>query len=387
MDKKPSDVNVDKKISKRELMKRMGAAGIPLATAANLSVDEVRAADSDEVAITVDTEGEDVRYVDSTWYDNLRQAEKVQNKMRNRMNREGVVGIHVDPGDKKGTKPHIVVTVPNNGKGERERGRTPERKDGVRVRVVVRDNWQTTGCSYYDNQSLESPLAGGAKAVVPSETDGDSGIEQKVGTITPYLLDNSYNRIGYTTTAYHVVCDRVSDTVSTNQGMTVGTVDRTLPNHDLAVIKPASDIDMDDKHYNVGDMDDEKLDIDGTLNRDGVSHYSSEGIPVSKFGYGSCGSEGQINQIGVEQPKPGGCLSGPMENQVRWGSAGKSTGGDSGAITMVPKNPDKNDRKAYAVSQVSGTSNVVEPAYGRSYVWGVGGYALRNILGYWWGNN
>lgn len=368
-------------------MKRMAAAGVPLATAANLSVDEVRAADSDEVAITVDTEGEDVRYVNSTWYDNLRQAEKVKNKMKSRISRDGVVGVHVDPGDKEGTKPHIVVTVPNNDEGERERGRTPERKDSVRVRVVVRDNWQTTGCSYYDNQSLESPLSGGAKVVVSSETDGDTDIETVSGTFTPYLLDNSYDRIGYTTTAYHVVCDRVSDTVSTNQGRTLGTVDRVLPNHDFAVIKPASDIDMDDTHYNVGDMDGIKFDIDGTLTRDGVSHYSSEGYPVTKSAYGSCGSEGQINQIGVEQSNPGTCLSGPMEDQIRWGDAGKATGGDSGAITFVEKNPNQDDWKVYAVSQISGTSNVVQPAYGRSYVWGVAGYALRNILGYWWGNN
>ena len=96
MVEKPSDIHGKKldKITRRRMIKLLSGAGMSAATLRSLSVDDVAAADSDQMTIPLDVEGKSKVRVSSDWYDRMVHARGVHRKVRQKwMDHDDVVGV------------------------------------------------------------------------------------------------------------------------------------------------------------------------------------------------------------------------------------------------------------------------------------------------------
>jgi len=76
MRRKPSEIHKKKigKMSRRRLMNTLTAFGFSATTAAALQASDVKAADSDQVPISIDHSGDSIVMVDADWYDRLKRT-------------------------------------------------------------------------------------------------------------------------------------------------------------------------------------------------------------------------------------------------------------------------------------------------------------------------
>lgn len=119
MDKNPSDINNIKehKLTRRRIMRFMAASGAGASTLANMSVEDVKASDSDQVQISFDTEGNHKSMVPADWYDRLRQARSARDDMEHQFyNKEGVISVGYSAGSFGGDNPHVLVGLDEDNK-------------------------------------------------------------------------------------------------------------------------------------------------------------------------------------------------------------------------------------------------------------------------------
>ena len=154
MRRKPSEIHKKKigKMSRRRLMNTLTTFGFSTATAAALQASDVKAADSDQVPISIDHSGDSIVMVDADWYDHLERTRDTfeeikrawlppqghRHNSRNNKNKDeydDVLGVFISAG-KGNENPHIIVSIDQESDTKDEtRGNIPERRDGSRIEV------------------------------------------------------------------------------------------------------------------------------------------------------------------------------------------------------------------------------------------------------------
>ena len=382
MVEKPSDIHGKKlnKMTRRRMLKLLSGAGMSAATLRSLSVDDVAAADSDQMTIPLDVEGKSKVRVSSDWYDRMVHARGVHRKVRDKwMNHDDVVGVWIHAGDKGGENPNITVEIDQESESKDEtKGEIPGRKDGVKVNVAEQKHSELVACDDYDDSNPGYWVPGGleASAIV---VRNDQVVENK-GTLTPHTVDNDFTYGGCWMTAYHVVCRRLYDRIACN-GAYIGDVVYVDRNKDIAIIRPVDNHEPLDQVTEASNQDGRQHEIQGTLGRDGVEYWDNNNRWLFKYGYGSCYSNGKVKGIGTTEATGGHpCLPPQLDNQIQWGDYGDTVDGDSGGITF---GADPNSDEYIACNMINGHNYGWDPI---SYSWGTAGYHLKDTIEVWWGD-
>lgn len=385
---KPSSIHSKKvgRFTRRRLLKTLSAAGFTSATIGALSVEDVKAAASDQVPIALDVDGESIEYVDADWYDRVVRARKVQDALEKEwlpeeptstrdLVRDAVFGVWLNAGSGN-SDPHIVLSLDKNAKALGEaRGAVPERKQGIPVRIEETErDMELTACDP-NSKSDTSSMPGGLAV----NFSGDAG--NTTGTLTPRVWDEEYTYDYSWITAAHVPENAVSEGCGSDlEGMTarhngnkIGEVAEVNHRHDIAVIEQDGSGPLNEV-WNPEDFS-ETYTIKSTMTEDAVDTWMGNDRAVQKYGVGRCYGQGPIDAHGKrENPIVNERCVGYWYDCVRWGTFDSIGPGDSGSIAF---GADPNGG-GYLASNIN------------SWRWwdysgGPAGYAIRADQGFWWG--
>lgn len=114
------------------------AAGFPATAALSMTPEDVKAADSDQVTIPFDTEGNYKIQVNAADYDHFMRAKGIRDDIESEFReREGIIGISLRGGLGKN---YVQVNLdPENSAKEERRGELPERRNDVRIEPKEED--------------------------------------------------------------------------------------------------------------------------------------------------------------------------------------------------------------------------------------------------------
>lgn len=344
---KPSDVNKIKstKLTKRRLLKALSTAGAGTATLQAMTVDDVKAADSDQVTITM-TCGRDIKQrVPADWYDFLIRARKVKRRLTDNWlstnshsgNKDGdndVFGVWLDAG-KGGSNPHVVVTIDENSntKGE-TKGKIPERKNDVAVEVETAEREYETAC---DPECKDVGDIPGGLEVSVEDVSGK-------GTLGPQAFDYSQNRFVGTTAAHVASVDNTypeenecgNELIGRNVyhcNRKIGEVDYIDHKHDVCLI--AGDyVDWIPEIWNPANHS-SRYPITDTATKDGVDFWINKDKQIQKLGRITCYTGGEIHARGTrEDASTFSACADDWYDCVRWGNADDIGAGDSGSVAF-----------------------------------------------------
>jgi len=377
---KPSSINEinDHKLTKRRLLKTLSSAGFGAATVGAISVDDVKAADSDQVTIALTCDGERKMRVSSDWYDHLVRARRVKEKVEdgwlqsgngNKDKHNDVFGVWLDAGTGS-NNPHVIVSIDEDSstKGE-TRGEVPERRDDVRIAVEEMSREFEAVCEPKCKSST-SEMPGGLEVCF------DGGC----GTLGPQAFDYNDYTWGLTTAAHVPAQDGMcgDDIIGENAYHCddyIGQVKDIEHSHDMCIIEPSTD--PLPEVWNPDDHSERWEIITDSLSADGVDYWMENDRRVWKYGKGSCYSDGEVKARGTKEDpftnNPCTLGSETWDDCVRWGSVGDLVGGDSGSIAFGA-DPDSNDFYACCQNSWQWVNYAAGPA----------GYAWKNKHGYEW---
>lgn len=363
----------------------LSGAGFGTVTATQLTIDDVRAADSDQVPIKLDTEGRYTKMVPSDWYDRLTKARQARNRLNERFkNKKGVVAVGLSAGRIGGENPFAIVHLDKESdQKEERRGEIPERSNGVEVKIGELKNGKAnceSGELNSDDQVPGGPL-------IQSETeDGDEG---GYLTVTSRAMTGSlhgYDR-GWLTAAHGLPrCSNIipSDVYHPNSGIggeRIGTIEYVDFRHDFVYIEqdgnsePLSDIAKPDNPDKI------VAHIKGTMSEDGVSHWESEEYDIRLRGNGSCYATGKIHSHGnnpqTQYAVDGFDCTDRIYDQIFWGQGSDVDEGDSGGLTYTP-DPYGDDDFAVCLHTGKWQLSLFGDAMGTA------GYAIRDHHNMWW---
>ena len=123
--KEPNELNniKDHKLTRRRVMQAATAIGFSSPVAMNISVDDVKAADSDQVTVSFDVSGNTKYTVAADRMDWLQKTKSANEDLKNKYyQREGVLGVGMS-GGKGEDNPHVVVSLDRDNKESGEKGR------------------------------------------------------------------------------------------------------------------------------------------------------------------------------------------------------------------------------------------------------------------------
>lgn len=158
MVKNPSDIHSKKthKLTRRRVVRMLTAAGVAPAAASRITVDDVKAADDDQVPISLDVDGKIKENVPANWYDRIVHTRNVTDKIQESYgHRKSVIGIGYSAGERGGDNPYVVVGI-NQDSNSKEKIKRRSRMSGkesgsknkntklpLRMTVRIQTNTQT----------------------------------------------------------------------------------------------------------------------------------------------------------------------------------------------------------------------------------------------------
>lgn len=376
----PSSINQvkDHRLTKRRLVKILSSAGFGAASVSALTVDDVKAADSDQVTIALTCDGERTKRVSSDWYDAVVRARRVKETVENNWLSSGngerdthndVFGVWLDAGT-GANAPHVIVTIDEDSSTKAEtRGSVPERRNDVRIAVEEAPREYESMCDP-KCKSDTSEMPGGLEVC----------FDHGCGTLGPQAYD--YNDNSWVlTTAAHIPADGgycgedIINEVVKHCGESIGLVKDVDHKHDMCIIMPYFNTDTLPEVWNPSDHSERWGTITDSLSADGVDYWMSNDRKVWKYGKRSCKTQGEVKARGTkENPLVNDpCTPGTWNDCVQWGHATDNQPGDSGSIAFGA-DPDSDD--FYAICQNSWSWV--------NYATGPAGYAWKNHHGYEW---
>lgn len=387
---KPSSIHSKRLtgMTRRRMFKALVAAGFSSAAASRITVNDVKAAESNQVPVALDTEGNSIVMVDSDWYDWLASAKKARSKVRSKwLDHRDVVGIWLTSGGSGQGNPHIDVELDgHSGSKEETRGKIPEYKDGIKVNVSevgerrsLSQKCATPDC--YDDKDFYPELPGGVavEAYPAGENEG-------CGTLAPWVVDleGTHEYSGCWITAAHMFCNRDTNNAY-HYGQKIGDVvtGRSSPyDYDFVAIEPVSGVYALDEIRDANNAS-KNYEIGGTITKDGVHTSENKGYTVHKHGIGNCHQDGNIKGDGDLQTQSADICGDPdstFHGQIRWGDEFDATDGDSGSAAFIN---DPNDENNYFVlSLCNFSSGLLAPEHGKSYIAGTAGHVIENKFGF-----
>lgn len=392
----------ESKLTRRRVFKIASAAGFSSVTASFLTVDDVKAMSSDEISISLDTEGEYKTNVPADWYEWLLRARKVNKEIKGRWeDRNGVIGVGVSPGKRDGDNPHVIVTIDKQSDVKEEvRGEVSEEENGVRIDIKEGDRRKRRPTSCNSDFYHLDPLPGGLRVRVE---DADNPDNYRHGTFTSRLINGGGQTVpfGWATAAYVLpTCDtsQLFKVYHDDDGQEtlIGWISLTDEERDFAAISRIPD---DDSRHPIDNPPAQRVDpisenadpsspyapssrheINGTASQDGLDTLVNRGYNFILSCISNCRNTEEINSTDASVwTYPGQFCTGILEDQVRWGSADDTDDGDSGAPVYSEEVAEADGDRFFSHMNVG---DAPEPF--RDYCFGPAGYAIRNEHNTWW---
>lgn len=360
-----------KKISgmgRRRFLETLASAGFTGA-AAYLSIEDVKAASTDEVPIVVGFRSDEpkesidsmtpvVEYVPADWYNNLQQAREVQSQFEQSIGEmEDVVGIGVEAGKTGGENASVRVNV-LPGQKSQMLGAIPESEQGVPVEISEAIPPQPGACNTGD---FGDTIPGGVRGISTSNSGA-------YGTLGSATIANGNRRF---ITAHHLYGRRSirgESLFHPKRGNRIGEVVRTHCYDDFVLAAPRNG------HRPTRRIEDARYPrVRGMFSRDGVTNLRRRGIRLKKVGCTSCLTSGEVKSANYTFTYGYGCI--PRDGQIRWGRGRPTfTDGDSGTM-IYSRAPNGNN-----VSWVAGNAQW----YQNNAVGGTSTWSINNKHGYTW---
>jgi len=419
MDYKPSDIHRKRMggMTRRRLLKTLTAFGFSASTAAALTSDDVQAADSDQVPISIDHSGKSIVMVDADWYDRLQKTRDNFDAMKRdwlpqqgRRNANGrdrntnsekshgpndehddVIGLFISAG-KDNDNPHIIISIDQDSDTKDEtRGNIPERRGGSRIEIEEMDQQKELATVHTDceDEEVSNPdkIPGGVRISFAGR-DG-------YGTLTPRIVDGSFDHTYSLATAAHVLSrdenecgDDFLGTSAYHHGNYIGDVVAVDHDLDMAIVHNSSSWDQPiPEVWHPADHSERWEPIEETLTSDGVDYWINNDRQVWKYGVSTCFTTGKVHSRGNTERAynyagPGPDVSTECADYwyecVRWGEFGSIEAGDSGSITFGA-HPDRDTFLACNINSWRWSS-----FSDGEYSAGPAGYAWQNDHSYWW---
>ena len=348
-------------MGRRQFAKTLLGLGFSLASAAHLTVDDVRAAASDEVPIVHSFEREDPgnpessmkavkKNVPADWYENLKHAEKAYNDA-GIWRIPGVVSCEVRPGEYGGRNAIITAQVEKSQK-DAALEQIPSDVSGVPVEVTVGSNPQLHGCPSGDQGS---DIGGGPKCTTGSGS---------YGTLCSPAIKNNEKHFA---TAAHLYANTSDESHVYHPGdakAAIGKKEYDNCNLDLYVADPVNG------HEPRMRIEGKSADVVGQYTQDGISDLAANNKNGVKLGANTCETTGQVYTAnGYIGPVDKGCSDRGKQVKGEWDGAG----GDSGGPTYRYVDIDE--------VKILSMHHGQDPLNDNSY--GFGAYHLTNKSGYW----
>lgn len=360
-------------------MKLAAAAGFPVATATALTPEDVQAADSDQVTIAFDTEGNYKKQVPADWYDHFIRARDVRDKVEKaHFNKEGIFRIGLNPGN-GGENPHVIVGLDaDSDEKDERRGEIAESRDDVNIKTIEEGGkikWTSCDDEAADISSL------------PGSVSTSIGLDSLTNICTngSRFINGSFQdfAFGWSVASHCMHHDLIVDSCKTewgvnHRGSEYGTI--VLWDHSLdiayiepnSVSNPVSEVvyppDHSTSHH-----------INGTVSESGMGTVVNNNLSGIIWGINSCEVDGHYesinNTIDVNHP----CTSDGITDQVVMDVGSQiPEHGDSGAVLQVQE-PDTNDWFA-----TGSLSSGIEQDNAHNFVWGPQGFTIRDKHNIWW---
>lgn len=380
------------KLTRRRVMNLATGAGFSTLTAAQMTVDDVKAAASDEVTVPIDTEGEYKIRVSEDWHERVRDAREANKRMKQRFSeRNGVVSVGYSPGDMGGENPSVRVGIdPDHDEADERRGELPERENRTPVRPIDEKPGEAhCNPEYTDRDNLP----GGLPSLIE---DNDIDSENVFGTMTSRLINGSRWQRGFGwATAAHTLPDPkcvpddfdglpilTHQTQSDPEIKEIGRVWFFDQERDIVAVEatgnaePVSSVARPDQPDSTSSWHD----ISGTLSQDGAERVAADdNLGLVLRGKTSCQSSGNITALDASQRVCGDIyhchFCGESISRQTKGDY-PADEGDSGSLVYTDPIPQA-DNKRFASHLHSGSST-----FGDSY--GPSGFGLREDRNFWW---
>lgn len=401
MSEKPSDIHSKKehKLTRRRIMKYLTAAGMTPVAASRITVDDVKAADSDQVPISLDVEGEIKKNVPADWYDQLIKTRDVRDRVgNNHGHRKSVISVGYSGGE--GTEnPHLVITFnKNSDQKEKDKSETPEERDGIEIKKQEVEPPEPHNCPDSTRYDLICddydcrPLPVGDN--IPGGTLADiTYVGHGWGGITSRTMDNNatYHN-SWMITAHQANCAANRENVyhqpakDGGEGYKIGELAEVHPQYAVAIIEATRGVDDDilpspyvheSSNIHSGDV---YGPIENTMSQDGVDIWRREERLVFRYGPRSCYADGKIQTIDKNysvDDSLGWCAS-EIKEVIKMKNM-ESDSGDSGSLEWGYYSPDD----VYLGISMHITSESGGLLSGPTSV-GTAGYRINNDLGYYW---
>lgn len=292
----------DHKLTRRRVMRLASSAGLSSAVVANMTVDDVKAADSGQVTISLDVDGQRKYTIAADYLELVQRANRVNRQVTKNHFRKNSIDSVATWGGEGEENPHVVVTVDrNNDKVEEQRGEIPEEKDGVEVKIHEGEgNGDSLYCENMDCVDTNENFPGGQPVVVRDENSDEA---RGPGTISPQIIESGWEWSGSSTAAHGFIfggdcsssayvyhqTDLDQDNVSEFECYPLGSVDFLDTTRDIAFIN-MEDVTETDWNYKPSDRT-EGVQISGTLSEEGVAaihdEYNGDSM-MHLYGAGKC---------------------------------------------------------------------------------------------------
>lgn len=367
-------------------MKLAAATGMSTVAASQLTVADVKATDSDQVRIPIDTEGKYKKNVPADWYNQLKNAERTKKEIKKEfIHKSAVVSIGHDAGKYGGENPRVKVRIdPNHEEADERRGEVPEYKNGVEILTDDGEIGYPDSCDpeTYDSDKYPGGLAGQFR---------DNSSQGGYCTFTSQLVNGSRwsRRHGWSMAAHCLPDDKCVPSdwdgdmelvhVDTSTGNVVKRLGRAWfvdMYKDFVAVERYSHIDslsqVADPEF-PGEI--ERHDISGTLTREGLSDLVASDTTFINRGIGSCTTSGQIEMVNEDKYLAEECTESFIEDQVVGYYGG--TDGDSGSLVYSEPLEQANYQR-FASHSHTGSVPLTSEDFGPA------GYAIRDDRNMWW---
>lgn len=396
----PSDIHSGKKhkLTRRRVLDALTAAGVAPVAASRITVDDVKAADDDQIPISLDVKGELKYNVPADWYDRLVHARDVRDKVnRNHGHRGSIYGIGINPGRKGGENPQIIIHFDEDSEEkEKDKNDTPDERDGVKIKKeevppVKPANCPDTDrydniCNNYDCRTLPEGDNIPAGPLVDVTWPGGGW-----GAHTSRMMDNNATYHSSWMFAAHQVPDCEvqrqdvyhQPALDNNDWYTMGEIAEIYPEYDMAIIEATRGVDDDvlpsPYVHEASDLQNGAVygPIEHTMSKDGVALWRNESRSVFQYSPRSCLLSGEVDEIFQDYSvDPDAFCSGIIKEAIWFTMSARS--GDSGGLTWGYWS----EQDAYL--GISVTSSYIDGGFAQDRTTGSAGYRIYEDLGYYW---
>jgi len=352
-----------------------------------MTVEDVKAAASDQVTISFDVSGRTKKQVPADWYDQVTEAKDVLQQIKdNYSGREGIIGIgrHAGGGARGNGTPAVVVTLDSDSKKRDERrGELPERTNGIPIEIKERPGQYTADDHGQNDDKCDEVIQD--TVGLP----GGTGIAETAGTGNEAHFCTNGSRFingtsrdllfGWSTAAHCLPSCTAAGQVIYHGSTPIGTVQLLIEERDIAYIERLSDTSPASEMAFPTEPS-FSVHISDTVSQSGMATIEGDSsFEVINYGENGCRSEGvlQTYEENFFLFNSTSFCSNTLSDQcvIDYPNRDPPEGGDSGSVYFVE---DDSTGNYFAVGQHSGHPDDEDFGFGPQ------GYSLQNDYDIWW---